>query len=500
MRSKGKLPAASASCEDQATCSENVTDDRFSNLPDDIAHIILSFLTFNDAARVGAASKRCRQFYLSVPLQNKARMMNSLDRYLFYRGDNRIQCFCISWSFVSSETANKYSDDHFRVITWIHKAVRCNVEELDVRICGLANTFSLPSCVFLSQSLRSLLVNLNTQILEAPSLPFASNILYLELINLKIADERLFKWISCCCKSLKKLQILNIAGVRNISIENLLHLNVSGEKLETIDTFLWFEQSYRATSSPSLKIFAPNLRNLKWKRLEKVKLCLAPQVLHFDNVYEVLSSICCAKVLIISEETILGCFKEGSMAAPIFDNLCNLSIHCGRLDDYLVPIVVSLLRGMPNLNTLYIKARTWMLDGKTSSGFGMEYWKLQNLAFLHQLNEVTIEYSDDGSNEIQFARYILENAQNLKKMVILLHYEKKQSKVLVGMLIRSNMISNATVIIRNRRQILCYFPFVIPPWNSLLLLFGPRLTDHEHVVSKWAQVGFLFIFYLSFFL
>ncbi|CAL9002722.1 unnamed protein product [Prunus brigantina] len=491
MRNKGKLLAASASCEDQATCSENVTDDRFSNLPDDVAHIILSFLTFNDAARVGAASKRCRQFYLSVPLvdfdaiwrgikrtqQNEVRMMNSLDRYLFYHGDNRIQRFCVSWSFGSSETANKYSDDHFRVITWIHKAVRCNVEELDVRICGLANTFSLPSCVFLSQSLRSLSVNLNTHILEAPSLFFSSNILYLELINLKIADERLFKWISCCCKCIKKLQILNIAGVRNISIESsslehfrasisrdLLHLNISGEKLETIDMFLWFEESYPATSSPSLKIFAPNLKNLKWKgtvgnspnlgelmSLEKVKLCLAPQVLDFDNAYEVLlCSICCAKVLIISEETILALFKEGPMVAPILHNICDLSVHCWNSNDDLVPAAVSLLRGMPNLNILYIKTTSQsILDGKTSSGIGMEYWKLQNLAFLHPLNEVTIEYSH-GSNEIQFARFILENAQILKKMVILLHYEKKQSKVVAEMVSRSKMISTATIIIRSR--------------------------------------------------
>ncbi|CAL2268278.1 unnamed protein product [Prunus armeniaca] len=490
MRNKDKLLAASASCEDQATCSENVTDDRFSKLPDDVAHIILSFLTFNDAARVGAASKRCRQFYLSVPLvdfdaslrgikrtqQNKVRMMNSLDRYLFYRGNNRIQRFCVSWSFGSSETANKYSDDHFRVITWIHKAVRCNVEELDVRICGLANTFSLPSCVFLSQSLRSLSVDLNTQILEAPSLSFSSNILYLELINLKIADERLFKWISCCCKCIKKLQILNIAGVRNISIESsslehfrawisrdLLHLNISGEKLETIDMFLWFEESYPVTRSPSLKILAPNLKNLKWKgtvgnspnlgeltSLEKVKLFLAPQILDFDNVYEVLCSICCAKVLIISEETILALFKEGPMVAPILHNICDLSVHCRNLNDDLVPAAVSLLRGMPNLNILYIKTTSqWILDGEASSGIGMEYWKLQNLAFLHQLNEVTIEYSH-GSNEIQFARFILENAQNLKKMVILHHYEKKQSKVVAEMLSRSKMISTATIIIRRR--------------------------------------------------
>lgn len=70
------------------------------------------------------------------------------------------------------------------------------------------------------------------------------------------------------------------------------------------------------------------------------------------------------------------------MAAPIFDNLCNLRIHCTRLDDYLVPIVVSLLRGMPNLNTLYIKARSWMLDGKTVSEVYVDLPLMHTYTFL----------------------------------------------------------------------------------------------------------------------
>ncbi|VVA15503.1 Hypothetical predicted protein [Prunus dulcis] len=84
-----------------------------------------------------------------------------------------------------------------------------------------------------------------------------------------------------------------------------------------------------------------------------------------------------------------------------------------------------------------------------SSGFGTEYWKLQNLAFLHQLKEVTMQYSDDGSNEIEFSTYILKNAQNLKKIVIFLGCEDEQSKA-ARMVSRIKMISTATIIIRRR--------------------------------------------------
>ncbi|CAB4288706.1 unnamed protein product [Prunus armeniaca] len=49
------------------------------------------------------------------------------------------------------------------------------------------------------------------------------------------------------------------------------------------------------------------------------------------------------------------------------------------------------------------------------SGFNMGYWRLQNISFIHQLKDVTIELSI-GSNGIRFAKYVLEHARNLKKM------------------------------------------------------------------------------------
>ncbi|KAI5325794.1 hypothetical protein L3X38_034868 [Prunus dulcis] len=64
-------------------------------------------------------------------------------------------------------------------------------------------------------------------------------------------------------------------------------------------------------------------------------------------------SIRSAKVLTITAETIEA-FKEGSMAAPRLDNICKLKARTRNLDDDLVPALVSLLRGMPNLKILYI--------------------------------------------------------------------------------------------------------------------------------------------------
>lgn len=72
----------------------------------------------------------------------------------------------------------------------------------------------------------------------------------------------------------------------------------------------------------------------------------------------------------------------------------------------------------------------------------MEYWKAQNLDFICQLQEATIELFG-GSNEVELARYILEHAENLQKMVII--YLPEQSDV-IEMINENKIISEAVVI------------------------------------------------------
>ncbi|KAM2088827.1 hypothetical protein EV1_032509 [Malus domestica] len=278
MARKRKLPT-SPSCQGEGICSESGID-RFSVLPDEVAHHILSFLNFNDLTRVGALSKRCRRFHLSVPVvdfgsdwrprtktnQFRARLMSSFDRYLLDRGHNRLRRFHVSWKFSAAERVKKLCDDDYRVHTWIQSAVRCNVEELHLDFGNTVSSF--PSYIFRSQSLRSLSVNCRG-IFEAPSLSFSSNLHYLSLTSVRIEDERVFQWISCCCKCIKELHLYYIKAMKSTAIESSslesfsvsslgesVHLSISGEKLENIDI--------QRGAYASLKIFAPNLKNLRW--------------------------------------------------------------------------------------------------------------------------------------------------------------------------------------------------------------------------------------------
>ncbi|KAM1038132.1 hypothetical protein ACFX13_033590 [Malus domestica] len=177
-------PPASASCQAQGVSSESGID-RFSDLPDEVAHHI-SFLNFKDLNRVGALSKRCRQFHLSVPSvdfhtdhwtdkeqikQHVASLMSSFDRYLHFRGYNRMQRVWILLSFSNCNNETKYCGDQSRLLLkWIHNAVRCNVEDLDLYFSHcVTSSFSLPSFIFHSQSLRSLSVSMD--IFESQEFP-----------------------------------------------------------------------------------------------------------------------------------------------------------------------------------------------------------------------------------------------------------------------------------------------------------------------------------------
>ncbi|CAN6562054.1 unnamed protein product [Malus baccata var. baccata] len=169
--------------------------------------------------------------------------------------------------------------------------------------------------------------------------------------------------------------------------------------------------------------------------LEKAQIFLKPEVNGYDNLYEVLCSVCRAKVLILNEETIkvnghslYVLFTEGSRPAPL-DDIRYLGLHLRSLNNELVPAVVSLLRGVPNLNTLNIE-----------SGRGRRETNPMLVA-------VTIKLSD-ASNEIELARYVLEYAQNLKKMTILCSSFQQPSDV-QGKVSKCKMFSTAFVVIQS---------------------------------------------------
>ncbi|PRQ43978.1 putative F-box domain, FBD domain, leucine-rich repeat domain, L domain-containing protein [Rosa chinensis] len=467
-RGKRKL-LATASCQGQAVRA--VTEgliDRLSNLPDHVAHHILSFLAIEDLTRFGCVSKGYGELYLSAP------------SYLFHRGVNRIARFHFHWNLDIHQPKIFREDERFRLDKWIYNAIRCNVEVLDINIeNSCLEAPPLPFCIFLCGSLKSLVVEMYCKISKAPSLASLSNLECLKLQDVIILDEGFFKWISCSCKCIKELSLIHVHGnggmhftIESSSLESLcikwvygmFHLNISGQKLRKIIINWIF--AYR-TDSPHTDICLRNQLNLgRLESLEEAEICL----LNHDDfviVSEVLCCLCSAKVLILNKEITM----------------------------ILVPAMTSLLGGMSKLSTLIIKSNPFFRGPKADvsksrlspissssslfflnrsklitltitlrsyygklfwkfsidlpvellpsqcCGFNIGYWKLQNAAFIYQLKEVTIELSH-GSNGIEFARYILEHAQNLIKMTIV--HSPRQSNAM-RKLNTSKMTSNITL-------------------------------------------------------
>ncbi|KAL6141734.1 hypothetical protein ACLB2K_060021 [Fragaria x ananassa] len=475
---------ATGSCEGEGLCAVNMID-RFSNLPEGVIHHILSDFVVKDLARFCCVSKRWRELCLSSPSVNfcgfnsdemvdmacelRLKLVNTLDRFLLSRGDNEMKSFSLFWDGHSDEELDEPCfcvNENFRINTWIQNAVRCKVEKVHLAVAYFdfeGEPIAFPSCVFRSSSLRSLVVEMPHTVFKTPSFTFSSNLKRLDLRDVIIQDEGFFKWISCSCKSLKDISLTD-CEIYNITIESsslekfvffnymifeTCHINISGGKLEEVNV-----NCYHSPSSAILKIVAPNVKHLllegnvkndlnlgELNYLEEAAILMEPIVDEFDKVHEVLSSLCSVKVLVLNEATIKAACKEERVQVQL-DEVWYLQMKIGSFTDDLVPAVVCLLRGTPELCTLYIRYKPTSLDPKyNTSGFDMKYWKMQNLGFISQVEDVTIELSA-GFNGIELARYILEHAESLEKMVI--RYLAEQSND-IGKLKETKMVSNPLV-------------------------------------------------------
>ncbi|TQD91806.1 hypothetical protein C1H46_022648 [Malus baccata] len=366
------------------------------------------------------------------------------------------------------ETPSICADKECRIIPWIKNVVRCKVELLDLYMIlpDVKKPFELPSCIFLCGSLRTLLVRILHGTIKAPSLACLSN---LECLNLKYVTlgQDFFNWISSCCKCIKELNLDRVCGERDITIEStslksfsivtsedrLHQLKISGGKLEDIHI------EWSSKWCWSLSIFASNLKYLEWPGntvvndqlgiLEKAEISFAPQAYEAEGkAFDLLCSIQRVKALTLDQNTIMDLFKEGHVSVPPLDDVSDFRINIGSFSDKLVSPLVSLLRVMPNLSILYLASTPSCFSYRKNdcSGFNTKYWKSQNLPFVSQLKEVTVELSQFsyGSNPVEFTRFILEHARNLKKMVIV--HPPRFAKASLDKLKKSEKTSNAHVV------------------------------------------------------
>ncbi|KAK9921278.1 hypothetical protein M0R45_029796 [Rubus argutus] len=334
---------------------------------------------------------------------------------------------------------NCYCDD-IRLNAWIDNAVRCNVEVVQIVNSAPDWYHRLPSSLLLCQSLRSLLVDGKAYIGREVTSSTFSNLEYLELKNVMIENDKEFwKWVSYSCKCIKDLHLEGVSGGKDIIIDS--------SSLESFSFKSLFIHSARADSC-NLNISGQhNFGELPCLEIADISADSFFNKVNHLALFGLLCSIPRVEVLILSEPIVKAVLEQGFMSVQL-DCVRYLRLTDLVLTDDLIPALIALLGVMPNLSCLYIKSMTTRrCEESNCAGFDMEFWKVQNLAFIDKIKEVTLDICH-GSNVLEFARYILEHAQNLEK-VVLYHFPDQCDNVKK---LQSQMISNPIVLLHQEER------------------------------------------------
>nr|GMN30343.1 hypothetical protein TIFTF001_041443 [Ficus carica] len=442
--------------------------DRFSSLPDIVAHKVVSFLEMEDISRLSVVSKRCRQLCISAPslsfdvipyrtdARKRAQLMNYLERLLILRKGMDTQDCHIRWCL---ESSFNFAEEEYRVLSWLHNALVCDFRRLDLDVnLKSGSDFVLPFSLFCSKSLESLTMTFTnrTGILKIPSsiggTSGFSSLKCLKMTSVRI-NNSIGELVSSYCKSLEQLFLHDIRGIESITINSsslkvlivqftydLVHLHVSAKELAHLGLY-W---SFNSPNICELDLSALKLENLAYvvKHSTEPKPSFDKYLVHL--LRDVAANI---KGLILTDYSMLELFKLGCLPIllPNLELFYTFIVHA-RND--LVPTVASFLKGTPKLHGLYVgKCR------KNPMGSGMKMRSVgrresQGVSFLQNLKLVNIELiTSQGWNELKLIKYFLKTAEDLERMTVL-YSTPSLSKVVRKTVQHEKASSNAIVEFR----------------------------------------------------
>ncbi|KAJ0430576.1 putative F-box domain, FBD domain, leucine-rich repeat domain superfamily [Helianthus annuus] len=372
-------------------------DDRLSGLPEDTISHILSLMPTKYAVRTSILSKRWRYSWMFVtnldfddihPFHSKIVLSKFVDRVMENCKSPQLRSLRLHFSSKRVKRAS--------ISSWIDKAVRLNVSELDIQVL----IFKLPLSLFTCKTLTKLRIddgNLNSRVWECPC---PVNLPCLKTLDIAVHDN----------------PFVNAFGlIRGCPILESLSLEVSIDKEE--------ERYYIFNNIPTLKrlklilerVFFSvtkqvvlNLPNLEYLFVgdslgsvfvvEDLPSLVEASVSSYHMCLEFLKGISGVKSLTIDTFTFIP-------ALPIFPNIKHLRFtsfwYSGR--------VLQFLESCPELKHLCIEELTG------------EHWIEPNLVpacMLTTLTTIKISSCKGREPEIEFLEYMLRNAKVLRAVTI----------------------------------------------------------------------------------
>ncbi|KAL0306965.1 UNVERIFIED_CONTAM: putative F-box/FBD/LRR-repeat protein [Sesamum radiatum] len=390
------------------------TEDRISDLPDDILHHVFFFLPIKSIAQTSVLSKRWKNLWYSFPdldfttvntLSNDSIVMSSTVR-------KRARSYVLKGAELVDQILSlleKHSDirvlrfraflSFSRLVGLIRHAVKHNVQELDVEV-STSDYFNFPRSVINSATLRALR-------LKSWHPGF-----FLPLLKKLHLDA---------CYGLKHLRV-ECPALEDLSLENcfqLEHLEINVQKLERLKVSGCFDAYSIRTR---LMIEAPTLQIMSWSYNAVTEEC----ILHnLTSLHEILSKN--------NEIT-------GVSLCP-FNKLKSLELSTG-LNKHNNPGLASLFRSTPTIHTIIIKISTghnverrqWNKDLWQPPSSGEErYWESQTQSlkpFLYHLKVVKIQGFTECANDISLVKFFLKNGKVLQEVFLCTSLSKPRDSLL----------------------------------------------------------------------
>ncbi|GMN28001.1 hypothetical protein TIFTF001_001886 [Ficus carica] len=201
--------------------------DRFSELPDTLIHLILSFLPTIDAVRMSLLSKRWRNIWYSLPVLDfdESTIAGGFNAKMF----SKLVGKCLKLRKAGMLAANgEIAIAKFRLVTgsmyrwsrihsWLGLVSESKIKELDLYIaCRPRKSFFVPPNIIRIRSLTRLrLANVVVMNLDS-NLPA---LISLSLENVKSSDQVLCDLVLRCC-SLERLLVNSCRGLSKLKVSS----------------------------------------------------------------------------------------------------------------------------------------------------------------------------------------------------------------------------------------------------------------------------------------
>ncbi|XP_057465395.1 F-box/LRR-repeat protein At4g14103-like isoform X2 [Actinidia eriantha] len=413
----------------------SVDEDKISNLPDCILQHVLSFLPTKDAVATCILSTRWKDLWTFVryidfddallyyseengwyPLKMTC-FMNFVERVLLLRHGSNMEKFRLSCRVCFNAS---------RIHAWVSAAIKHKVEELD--LCLFVETpFTLPRCVFDSESLTVVKIEMNC-VLELPTCISFPQLKTLHLALVTFTDDDSTQKLLSSCPVLQDLAILDcewmnlkrimvsIPTLKSLTIDDLPYFG-SGDELNgceikiDVANLIFFKYSGYLLN----EIFLCNMSSLNSASIYVPILCERRKEIGYRAV-KLLRGLHSVKSMRISNGAIESLFLADNMLdhLPIFHNLTYLELSI-EIEKHIIQRLVNLLQYLPNLESLvFVKG----VDPHVCFDEEDWIWNPVPKCFLTCLKSVSLHNFHGNYAEMCLLRSLLKNALFLERLNI----------------------------------------------------------------------------------